>query len=226
MAVKKRQVETDAVYYITFTCFQWKHLIRITNAYDSIYKWFSYLRTKNIEVLGFVIMPNHVHFMIYIPSDGPELSKLMYNGKRFLGYEIVKRLKIQMEEKLLQEMARAVNPSDKRNNKCHEIFRPSYDAKRCYSSYFTKQKLGYIHRNPVRKGWSLVEHYVDYPHSSAAFYVRSEKHLYCELTHVSLRVSLRDDSEGTVVSLRDASEGAEVSLREDSEGAEGVNLEK
>lgn len=56
MAVKTRQENTQAVYFVTFTCFKWLNLFSITHIYDSIYKWFNYIETKGVYVLGFVIM--------------------------------------------------------------------------------------------------------------------------------------------------------------------------
>ena len=64
------------------------------------------------------------------------------------------------------------------------MFRPSYDAKECFSIAFLKQKLDYMHKNPVCKKWSMVENYLDYIHSSARFYELNEKHEYCELKHI------------------------------------------
>ncbi|HVG14845.1 MAG TPA: hypothetical protein VM935_07790 [Chitinophagaceae bacterium] len=36
------------------------------------------------------------------------------------------------------------------------------------------QKLQYIHLNPVRGKWKLVEHWEDYEHSSSRFYVKNK----------------------------------------------------
>jgi hypothetical protein len=52
----------------------------------------------------------------------------------------------------------------------HQVLNPSFDARKCYDLKMIEQKLEYIHHNPVRGKWSLVEDFTKYPHSSDAFY--------------------------------------------------------
>ena len=59
MAIRTPVEQTEGLYFITFTCCQWLPLFEITNGYDTIYKWFDYLKSKNHFVKGYVIMPNH-----------------------------------------------------------------------------------------------------------------------------------------------------------------------
>ncbi len=138
---------------------------------------------KEVYVTGFVIMPNHIHLLLYFSPNSPELMKVIANGKRFLAYEIVKRLEMQKEIQLLDRMQKVVNLSDRKNKKLHEVFRPSYDAKECFTEDFILQKLDYIHKNPISKKWNLVENYLDYKHSSARFYVLNERCPEFELRH-------------------------------------------
>ena len=43
-------------------------------------------------------------------------------------------------------------------------------VRECYSEWFINMILEYIHNNPVRKGWYLVDDRADYKYSSACFY--------------------------------------------------------
>ena len=40
---------------------------------------------------GYVIMPNHVHFLLYFTMQKQSLNTVIGNGKRFIGYEIINR---------------------------------------------------------------------------------------------------------------------------------------
>ena len=42
--------------------------------------------------LGYVIMPNHAHFLLRVPVSGA-INTMLGNGKRFLAYEIIDRLR-------------------------------------------------------------------------------------------------------------------------------------
>ena len=46
MPIKRKITESAGVYFITFTCHQWKPLIEITNSYDLAFNWFNHLQSK------------------------------------------------------------------------------------------------------------------------------------------------------------------------------------
>ena len=143
-------VNIKGIYFITFTCFKWLPLIQITNSYDLIYKWFDILKTNGNPVLGYVIMPNHVHLLMYYDNNTQSLNTIVGNGKRFVGYEIIKRLEQKGEACLLQQMQEAVKQKDRQRNKKHQIWQGSFDSKQCRTEKFILQKLNYIHNNPER----------------------------------------------------------------------------
>jgi putative transposase len=170
MSVKTVFGDEDKLFYITFTCYEWHPLIELTDSYDLVYKWFKYLKANNIEVIGYVIMPNHVHCMLDFPKKGFSLNKVISNGKRFMAYEILKRLFANSEHELLKELRTSLTRSQIMKGQLHNAFRNSFDAKAITSSKFLKQKLNYMHLNPVRGSYNLVEDWRYYEHSSAGFY--------------------------------------------------------
>lgn len=93
----------------------------------------------------------------------------MANGKRFIAYELVKRLKAG-HTVVARELENAVTEREKKKGQKHKVFEESFDAKPVHSREFLLQKVNYIHHNPVSKKWSLVSDYVNYEHSSASFY--------------------------------------------------------
>ena len=79
-------------------------LFALTDSYDIIYNWFNILKADGINIVGYVIMPNHVHSIIHFPSPGYSLIKIIGNAKRFMAYEIVNRLKNSSNHKVLEEL--------------------------------------------------------------------------------------------------------------------------
>ena len=181
MSVKTRQRETHALYFVTFTCFKWLPLFEITNLYDNIYKWFEYLDSKEIKICGYVIMPNHIHLLIFLPKNAPELMIVIGNAKRFMAYEIVRRLKNRFD--ILEILENGVRLPERKKGKLHQVFKESYDAKECFSNEFIEQKLTYIHKNPISGKWKLADSYVDYPYSSARFYEYGENNENFKMTN-------------------------------------------
>jgi len=179
MSVKKEQVEKHRIYYCTFTCYKWLHLFEITKLYDHIYSWFDLMKKEyGNQVLAYVVMPNHLHVMIFVNENSKSINQLMGNGKRFMAYEIVKRLTEQKQEQLLNELREGVDINELMKNKHHQVFEPSFDCKVCLNEKFIRQKINYMHRNPLSGKWNLAETIIDYPHSSARFYETSEHSTY------------------------------------------------
>jgi REP element-mobilizing transposase RayT len=128
----------------------WLPLFEHTNFYEEFYKWFDILKAKNIILVGYVLMPNHAHFLIYVPESSSILNKIIANGKRFMAYEIVRRLKRSESAQLLKDLEEAVPDNEKKKGKLHQVFTPSFDAKPCFTESFLIQKLEYIHKNRLK----------------------------------------------------------------------------
>ena len=169
---------TEGIYFITFTCYKWLHLIEETQSYDQVYKWFDYLKSKGHTIAGYVIMPNHVHALIAFRRTDQSINTIVGNGKRFMAYEIVKRLEQHGMKERLSEMKNAVDEIDRLRRKKHEVWEDSFDWKECTSNAFINQKLNYMHDNPCKGTWDLAVSPADYPHSSARFYICGEQASY------------------------------------------------
>ena len=141
MSVKQQIHETDGIYFITITCYDWLPLIQITNTYDAVYKWFNHLKQKGHYITGYIIMPNHLHALIAFANSGKNINKIIGNGKRFLAYEIVKRLKETGNYIILKQLSEAVEVTDKKRGKLHEVFEDSFDIKECMTEKFIRQKF-------------------------------------------------------------------------------------
>ena len=181
--------ETDGIFFITITCYSWISLLQITNTYDAVYKWFDWLKKERHYVAGYVPivigMPNHIHALIAFSKTkkNTNINKIIGNGKRFLAYEIIDRLKEAANVSLLKKLSDAVEITDRKRGKLHEVYEDSFDIKECLTQKFIKQKLDYIHNNPCSGKWMLAECPENYVHSSAKFYTTGEQGIY-PITHV------------------------------------------
>lgn len=143
----------------------------ITEGYKFVYSWFDILQAQGHFITGYVIMPNHVHDTIAFRKTTKSINKIIEDGIRFIGYAMGKRLQEQRLNELLHYLQDGVNDSDCQKDKVHEIWEDSFDWKECTSDIFTWQKLDYLHENPCVGKWSLAGNAMEYPHSSARFYL-------------------------------------------------------
>jgi len=132
----------------------------------------------------YVIMPNHAHALIaFRNTQGQSINAIVGNGKRFMVYDLIKRLKEQNNAEILSQLESFVNPDEKIRGKLHEVFEPSFDWKECTNDKFIYQKLDYIHENPCRGTWKLAAQPDEYLHSSANFYSSGVQGLF-EVKHI------------------------------------------
>lgn len=165
-----KPVAKAGIYFITFTCYRWLHLFAKTNGYDAVYRFFSFLNQNGHQVLGYTLMPNHVHLLLFFQTGKQSLNSVIGNGKRFIGYELVRRLQTEQDLPTLAMLEQGVKSAEKKIGKLHEIWQGSFDVKECRTEKFILQKLNYMHQNPCVERWRLCRHSYDYHHSSAAFY--------------------------------------------------------
>ncbi len=148
-----------------------------------VYNWFDYLKQQGHFITGYVIMPNHVHATIAFRKTEKSINTIIGDGKRFIGYEIIKRLKEQGKQDLLLQLANAVTISDKKKRKLHEVWEDSFvpkafGRKECNGNKFIEQKLDYMHNNPFTGKWQRSVNAIEYVYSSAKLYICGEQGIY------------------------------------------------
>jgi REP element-mobilizing transposase RayT len=171
MAVHK-PVARPGIYFITFTCYKWLPLIAKTNTFYVVHHFLSQLNQKGHQVVGYTIMPNHVHLLLFFAGDARSLNTVIGNLKRFIGYEIIKQLQAQNDIETLAILTQGVVDAERKRGKLHQLWQGSFDVKECRTEKFILQKLNYMHQNPCVERWGLCKNTYDYVHSSAAFYER------------------------------------------------------
>lgn len=171
-------VEKESIYFITFTCHNWLPLIALSDGYGAVYNFFDVLRRKGHTVTGYVIMPNHLHFLLHYTGKEKNLNTVIGNGKRFMAYEMLKRLEDKSEHECLARLKADVQPKDAAKGQKHCFWKDSFEVKECRTEKFLLQKLHYIHNNPVSGKWKLSPSPLDYLHSSAPFYFNGQQQLF------------------------------------------------
>ncbi len=170
MSVRTDHLKDGGVFFCTFTCFRWLPMIDRVSMYEWMHDWFRRLHAEGERMVGYVIMPNHLHILLLV-QEGHSINRILAEGKRFMAYEIRKRLIAGDHQDMLAVMAGGVRAGDERRGSLYRVFETSSDIKECWSEKFLHQKLDYIHNNPVSGKWSLVDDPALYAYSSAGFYM-------------------------------------------------------
>ena len=130
-------------------------LVDKVNGYEMVYKWFDYLKAQGHFINAFVPIaigiPNHIHAVISFIETEQNINSIIGNWKKFMAYDIIKRLKENNEGELLNLLANAVERKRKEKNKKHKVWELSFEWEHCSSDKFIQQKMDYIPARPVRR---------------------------------------------------------------------------
>ncbi|RNI35616.1 hypothetical protein EFY79_11640 [Hanamia caeni] len=81
-------------------------------------------------------VPNHLHVPIDFSASSKSINAIVSNGKRFMAYELVKRLQKSGNDEWLKKLMQAVAASDKDRGKKHQVFKRSFDCKLITTNHF------------------------------------------------------------------------------------------
>jgi len=156
------------LYFITATVLGWKQLFTEPTYADIVLNSLDWHRQNNHWMLyAYVLMPNHLHAIVK-PREDQTISTVLQSLGSFTAHAILTSLKNEGRHDLLAFFSQR---ADRDASKEHQIWQP-IQAKNVYSAAFLREKLDYVHNNPVAKHWRLVENRADYAYSSACFYDR------------------------------------------------------
>jgi len=115
-------------------------------------------RNHGILILAYVIMHDHVHLLVYSKKEMKETLRLL-NG--ISARRVIQYLK---ENNFETSLFKLRHETRDRNHK-HSVWQHHPDSLDIFGEKTFRQKVDYIHQNPVRAG--LVTDTLEYPFSSA-----------------------------------------------------------
>jgi REP element-mobilizing transposase RayT len=127
--------------------------------YDS---WRFLQREREITILAYVILENHLHWI----AVGPQLGKRVGEFKSYTATTILQRMKEKRYMTLLQELS-----YDKLRHKVDQTYQLWQEGShpQCLESIeVLRQKIDYTHSNPMRRGY--VDDPLHWRYSSAGNY--------------------------------------------------------
>jgi REP-associated tyrosine transposase len=151
------------VQFFTATLLKWIPLLNNDNFKQIIVESMAFLvEKKKCETYAFIIMPNHIHMIWKIDSkfnrEDVQRDFLKFTSQQF---------RFDLQDKGLNILSEfEVNLKDRK----YQFWQRNPLSVDLFSREVIEQKLDYIHANPVKGKWNLVEDYVDYMYSSASFY--------------------------------------------------------
>ena len=171
------------LHFLTFSCYQRQPLLDIPARHDLFLETLEQVRRRyRLVVLGYVIMPEHVHLLVTEPQ-----RETLSTAVQALKLGFVRRLETTADSAVVIPRSRktsetwgtprSVSNSEsylpKDRSGAHRFWQARFYDFNVWTEKKRIEKLRYIHRNPVRRG--LVTSPEQWPWSSYRWYLLGEK---------------------------------------------------
>ncbi len=160
-----------AMYFLTFTVVGWIDLFTRKECKDIVIESLKFCqKEKGLNVHAYVIMGSHIHLILSAQEQTNGLSNIIRDIKRHLSKTLIKWVLTNKKEsrKTWIEHLFKYHAKYNSNNTNYQLWQQNNCPKILLHPRFTKQKLAYIHANPVAAG--IVFNEENYLYSSAGNY--------------------------------------------------------
>jgi REP element-mobilizing transposase RayT len=161
---------SEGLYFVSFAVINWIDVFTRNEYKDIVLDALSYaMEQKAMRVFAWCIMTNHVHLIFDVEAPNkPEL--VLGDIKRYTSRKLTEAISNNVRESRKEWMLRQFQEAAEKSSNTTKYQFWSHDNKpiELWSESVIKQKVDYIHNNPVEGG--LVFQPKDYMYSSAVDY--------------------------------------------------------
>ena len=157
------------LYFVTFTVIYWIDIFIRDEYRQIIYDSIKYCQNhKGLEVYVYCIITSHIHMII--GTETGVLSDIVRDFKSYTSRHIRKKIEsnsVESRKEWILKMMQDAGKKNERNND-FQFWQQHNHPIELDNSEIAKQRLNYIHKNPVELG--LVDKEEEWVHSSAGDY--------------------------------------------------------
>jgi len=156
----------DCAYFITNTVCEWKNLFIFDQYIHLILdSWRHFQEKRGTDFYGFVVMPSHLHYIIKMNNAEYGIIEMQRDFKKFTAKCVIELLNTELKDgafernslfqsagirredaRILLDLFKKIGQYSRQN---HKIWLPEDEPEAIISPDFMRQKLNYIHNNPI-----------------------------------------------------------------------------
>ena len=152
MSDKYKIDDKEGVYFVTLTAVDWVDIFTRRELKLTIIDSLKYCQqNKGLIIYAWCLMHSHLHMIVGIKT-GFDLSAILRDMKKHTAKEILKKINDEPESRrewMLHRFEYAGKYLKRITN--YKVWQDGNQAKQIITSEFMKQKLDYIHNNPVEE---------------------------------------------------------------------------
>lgn len=147
--------EPGKPHFLTCTVMEWLPVFTRPDTVQILFDSWNYLREHDgLRLYGYVVLENHLHFI----AQAAQLDHCVARFKSYTARRIVNYLQVQQVEYLLARLrfAKRLHKADRE----YQFWQEGCHAELIFSDAVMREKLDYIHNNPVKRGYvDRAEHW-------------------------------------------------------------------
>jgi len=169
MSRKYKFLDQSKLYFVSFATVYWIDVFTRELYKQILIDSLKYCQQKKgLEIFAWCIMTNHVHLII--GTEGNKMEDILRDFKSFTSRELKEAIKNNLQESRKEWMIWMMERAGKLNNQNGnwQLWQQHNKPIELFTYSVIKQKLDYIHNNPVEAGF--VTNAIDWNYSSAIDY--------------------------------------------------------
>jgi putative transposase len=147
--------EPDKPHFLTCTVMEWLPVFTRPETVQIVLDCWRYQREhQGLRLYGYVILENHLHFV----ARADRLDKCVSSFKSYTARRIIDHLQARQVKPLLTRLSFSKRAHKAGRN--YQFWQEGVHAELIFSEAMMREKLEYIHANPVKRGYvELPEHW-------------------------------------------------------------------
>ena len=148
-------VESEGVYFFTATIVNWLPVLIGEAACSLVLESLQFCRrNKGLRLYAYVIMENHLHLV----AEAPELSRCMQSFKQYTARGLLQQAQTADKQWQLHQFDYCKKAYKNRSR--YQVWQEGSHPQLIQGDAMLRQKITYIHNNPVRRGYvDIPEHW-------------------------------------------------------------------
>ncbi len=156
----------ESFFFVTTTVVDFVNVFNDTKCCDALISNIKHYQKKyNFDILAYVIMPSHFHWIVQVDSARCTISDIMRDIKKYSAWDIMEIIENMKGKDLIEIFEKnAIEYNDRKR----KFWKKRFDDQVIRDQNMFYTKLNYIHNNPVNAG--PVPFPEEYRYSSARNY--------------------------------------------------------
>ncbi|NOZ37289.1 MAG: transposase [Gammaproteobacteria bacterium] len=147
-------IDPGLPHFVTCTVLHWIPVFTRPATVDIVLGSLNYLIDKGLKVYAYVILENHIHLLV----QSERLDRDLARFKSYTARQLIEYMDKNNISQILDQLA--FYKKAHKDDRAYQFWQEGLHSEWIQSDAMMKQKIDYIHQNPVKRGYvDIAEHW-------------------------------------------------------------------